>query len=179
MTLRTFRRLIVVGGIVLIVQLGVLERVSIGSAHPDAFLLFAIAAGLVGGAQQGAVVGFATGLVADLFVITPYGMSSLCYVLVAFGAGLLASMPPGRAPLTFRIGATVLASIAGVLLFAGLLVLVGQPHLPRTQLVDAVVIVSIVNALGAVPAASALQWAFATATASGRELAATGGSALR
>ena len=75
-----------------------LNEIVVGGAHPDLFLLLAISAGLAAGPQRGAVMAFALGLVADLFVQTPYGLSSLCYVLVAFAIGLggRASRPGGR-----------------------------------------------------------------------------------
>ncbi|MGO9195850.1 MAG: rod shape-determining protein MreD [Acidimicrobiales bacterium] len=177
MTLRAWRRLFVVGFAVLILQVGIFQQVDIAGAHPDAFLLVAIAAGLVAGPQLGAIVGFVTGLVADLFVVTPFGLSSLCYVLVAFTVGLAASLPGGRAPHAFRLVATLVASIGGTLLYAGLAVLIGQPHIPRGELVNVLLVVGIANTILAVPAILALGWAF-SGSAQARELA-TGGSAAR
>ena len=83
MTLRTWARLAVVVLAAVLVQVGLLNQIVIGGAHPDAFLMLAISAGLVAGPQRGAILGFTLGLVADVFVQTPYGLSSLCYVLVA------------------------------------------------------------------------------------------------
>ncbi len=176
MTLRTWRRLFVVGFAVVIVQVGLLQQVVIGSAHPDTFLLMAVCAGLVAGPQYGAVIGFVTGLVADLFVVTPYGLSSLCFVLVAFAVGYLAAVPGGRAPYTFRVVTSFLASIGGVLLYAGLSILLGQPHVPRGELVNVVAVVSVANAILAVPAVALMRWVFSSAGHAGRELAGTGGA---
>jgi rod shape-determining protein MreD len=178
MTLRACRRLFIVGVVLVVVQLGLLEQVTIDGAHPDAFLMFVIAAGLVAGAQHGAVVGFITGLVADLFVVTPFGLSSLCYVLVAFCVGLLGTIPTGRAPRTYQVAVAVLARVAGTLLFAGLLALLGQPHLPRSELVDVVLVVAIGNAVLALPATAVMGWIF---QGSGRtpQLAVVEGGALR
>ncbi len=179
MTLRTWRRLALIGLTVTVLQIGIFQRITFGGAHPDAFLLMAIAAGLVAGAQQGAVVGFCAGLLADLFVVTPFGLSALCYVIVAFTVGLVASIPPGRTPVIFRVTVTFVASIAGALLYAGLLDLIGTAPLPRAELVDVVLMVSVANAIFAIPATAALSWAFSGAGAAGRELATSGGSALR
>ena len=45
---------------------------------PDFMLLLAVSAGFVAGPDEGAVVGFAAGLVADLFLQgTPFGLSAL------------------------------------------------------------------------------------------------------
>ena len=48
-----------------------------GGVHPDIMVLLPILAGLVGGPARGASMGFASGLVADLFLPTPFGLSAL------------------------------------------------------------------------------------------------------
>lgn len=127
----------------LIVQVGLLDQIVIGGAHADLFLLLAISAGLVAGPQRGAVMAFALGLVADIFVPTPYGLSSLCYVLVAFAVGLAVSVLPGRPTVGFQLAAALLGGIGGTLLFAGLGTLIGQPNLPHHQLA---IVVGVVTA---------------------------------
>lgn len=178
MTLRSWWRLFIVGFAVLILQVGALQQLDIGGAHPDAFLLVAIAAGLVAGPQIGAIVGFVAGLVADLFVVTPFGLSPLTYVLVAFAVGLLASLSGGRAPYSLRIVATFLASVGGTMLYEALALLIGQPHIARGELVNVLLVVSIANAIFAVPATSALGWVFSGSGQGAREFS-TGGSAVR
>jgi len=131
------------------------------------------------GPQRGAVIAFVVGLVADLFVVTPFGLSALVYVLVAFGVGAAASLAGGRAPYSFRMVMAAAGGIAGVLLFAGIGVLIGQPQLPSHQLLAVVGVVAIANALLALPAAMLMSWAVSSGPAS-RELApSSGGSALR
>lgn len=125
-----------------IVQVGLLDQVVIAGAHADVFLLLAISAGLVTGAQRGAVIAFVVGLVADVFVPTPYGLSSLCFVLIAFAVGLVAGSLPGRPTLGFQLAAALLAGIGGTLLFAGLSTLIGQPSEPRHQLAVVVAVVA-------------------------------------
>jgi rod shape-determining protein MreD len=134
MNMRTWGRLVIVTLAAAVIQVGVLNGIVVDGAHPDLFLLLAISAGLAGGPQRGAVMGFALGLVADLFVQTPYGLSSLCYVLVAFGVGLAAGIPSGRAPLGFQLATALVGGIGGTLLYAGLGTLIGQPSVPHHQL---------------------------------------------
>ncbi len=129
MTLRTWARLAVVVLAAVLVQVGLLNQIVIGGAHPDVFLMLAISAGLVAGPQRGAILGFTLGLVADVFVQTPYGLSSLCYVLVAFAVGLAASTVAARPTLGFQAAAALLGGIGGTLLFAGL----GDPHQPTER----------------------------------------------
>ncbi len=172
-------RVAVVMGTTVILQIGILNGIVIDGAHPDSFLLMAIAAGLVAGPQDGAVIAFSIGIVADLFVLTPYGLSSLCFVIVAFGTGLLAGLPGGRAPNGFRMLTAVVASAVGTLLFALLETLIGQPAIPRHQLAVVVAVVSIFNALLAIPAVAGMSWALNPGLAS-RDLASlSGGSAAR
>jgi rod shape-determining protein MreD len=173
MTLRSWRRLFVVGVVVVVLQVGLLDGILIGGAHPDIFLLTAICAGLVAGPQTGSIVAFVVGLVADLFVVTPFGLSSLCYVLVAFTVGYLASLPGGRAPHAFRVVVAFVASIGGTLLYEGLLLVVGLPHMPKAELADVVLVVSVANAILAVPAVAVTRWVFSSAAQEGRELLGT------
>lgn len=161
MTLRVWRRLFVVGFVVVLLQVCVLQQLVFLGAHPDIFLLMAVCAGLVAGPQLGALVGFVVGLVADIFMPTPYGLSALCYVLVAFGVGLVRPLQGDRAPHVFQVATGFVGSVGGTLLYEVLMALLGQPHLPRAELVDVVVVVSVANAILAVPAVWALRWIFA------------------
>ena len=110
MTLRTWARLVVIVLAAALVQVGLLNQIVLGEAHPDVFVLLAVAAGLVAGPQRGAVIGFVLGLVADVFVQTPYGLSSLCYVLVAFAVGLVAATVASRPTLGFQAAAAFLGA---------------------------------------------------------------------
>lgn len=176
MTGRVWRRLFVVGFVVVLLQLCAFQQFVLGGVHPDTFLLLAICAGLVAGPQSGAVVGFITGLVADLFMPTPYGLSALCFVLVAFGVGLTAPLQDGRAPHLFQVVTVFVASVGGTLLYEILMVLIGQPRLPAGQLGDVVVVVSIANAILALPAVAATRWVFAVQARPGREISPAGGA---
>lgn len=178
MTSRAWLRLALVVLVTLVLQEGVLNGITIGGAHPDAFVVLAVAAGLAAGAQRGAVIAFAIGLVADLFVLTPFGLSSLVFVLVAFCVGLLAAVPSGRAPAGFQMLVALVAGLLGSVVFDGLNDLLGQPKLPNHQLVVVTVVVGLAAALLVVPARAAMSWALTVGPA--RETAAlTGGSATR
>ena len=163
MTLRIWSRLGLVALLAAVVQVGVMNEIVVAGAHPDLFLLLAISAGLAAGPQRGAVIAFALGLVADLFVQTPFGLSSLCYVLVAFAIGLAAGLPSGRAPVGFQLATALLGGIGGTLLYAGLATLIGQPSVPRHQLVEIVAVVTAGCVILAVPAYRLLEWTVAPA----------------
>jgi rod shape-determining protein MreD len=175
-TTRVWRRLFVVGFVVVLLQVCAFQQLVIAGAHPDLFLLVAVSAGLVAGPQAGAVVGFLTGLVADVFMPTPYGLSALCFVLVAFGVGLTSDLQGGRAPHAAQVATAFVAGIGGTLLFQILMILLGQPHLPRGELFDVTAVVSVSNAVLAVPMVAALRWIFAVAARPVREPAAYSGA---
>lgn len=163
MTLRAWGRLALVAVVAIVVQVAVLDGVVVHHAHPDLLLLLAIGAGLAGGPQQGAIAGFALGLVADLFVDTPYGVSALTYVLVAFSIGLAVTGPTERIGPAMRFATAVLASAAGTLLFAGIGYLLGQPLILRSNIVAVVAVVTAGNALMALPVTAAVHWAMTAA----------------
>ncbi|MDA8039227.1 MAG: rod shape-determining protein MreD [Actinomycetota bacterium] len=179
MTLRGWLRFVGVLVLVAVVQVGVLDGITVAGAHPDLFLLVAVVCGLAAGPQLGSVMAFVSGLVADLFVPTPYGLSALCFVLVAFAVGLAAGLPGGRAPYSFKVVTALLGSIGGTLLYAGLETLLGQPHLDLGATLVICLVVAVGNAILVIPTAALVTWAVtAGSSGSSRDLASlAGGSA--
>lgn len=178
MTAQTWLRLAAIVLAAVVVQEGILNGLVIGGAHPDAFVVLAVAAGLAAGAQRGAVIAFVVGLVADLFVLTPFGLSSLVFVLVAFGVGLLAAVPSNRAASGFQMLVALVGGLVTTVLFDGINDLLGQPKLPNHQLVVVSVVVGVAAAVLVVPTRAAMSWALTVG--SSREAAPlSGGSATR
>jgi rod shape-determining protein MreD len=177
--MRMWGRLALVAFAAVIVQVGLLNQIVIAGAHPDLFVLLAISAGIVAGPQRGAVIAFALGLVADIFVQTPYGLSSLCFVLVAFAMGMVVSTLPGRPTVGFQLAAAALGGVGGTLLFAGLGTLIGQASVSRHQLV----IVSVVVAAGCVLLAplthKIFEWTVAVVPGAHRDAGAFAGGSAR
>jgi len=149
--------------IVLLVHTCVLAGIHVHRVRPDAMLLVAVLAGLVAGPEKGAVTGFVAGLLADLTLPTPFGLSALVLSLVGFGVGMLQTgilrtswwIPPLTA---------LAASAIGVVGFALLGALVGQTQFLRPGLSHLATIAGIVaamNAFLAVPATPVVRWAFA------------------
>ncbi|MDQ1396325.1 MAG: rod shape-determining protein MreD [Acidimicrobiaceae bacterium] len=149
--------------VMLLLHTGVLSSIHVHEVRPDGMLLVAVLAGLVGGPEAGALTGFAAGLLADLTLQTPFGLSALVLSLIAFGVGMLQTgilrtswwIPP----LTALAG-----SALGVVMFALLGALVGQTQLlqPSPSHVASIAgIVALMNAVLAVPLAPVVRWAFA------------------
>lgn len=144
--------------VVLLLHLTVLADVRVAGVRPDAPLLAAAVAGLVGGAERGAVVGFAAGLLADLFLPSPFGLSALVYSLVGFAIG---SFQTGilRDAWWIPVVTAVLASAGGIVLYAALGAMVGETEMvgPRLPLIAAMV--ALMNGLLAPPATRLMRWA--------------------
>lgn len=117
---------------VLIVQHTSLGSIAIDGVHPDLLLLFVCSVSIVAGREAGAVAGFVAGLLADSFLVTPFGMSSLVYSFVGYVLGESERIGARRNRLLdmFLVG---VASMTGQLLVsAGLFVMgLSDPLRPR------------------------------------------------
>lgn len=122
---------------------------------PDLMVLLVICAGLTGGTEAGAWVGFWTGLLYDMFLTsTPIGLSALTYCLVGSAVGALRSsfLQERRALLPF---AAFAGTVAAVLFFVGAGVVLGQSQLlggGRSWLIRVMIVESLWNTLLAIPA---------------------------
>ena len=87
-------RVLVLGLFILSVQRAVFARHPIGDVKLQIVLALVVAAGAGGGADRGAVAGFALGLMYDLGGNTPVGLTALAYGLGGMTAGYLHSFTP-------------------------------------------------------------------------------------
>lgn len=144
--------------IVLLLHLTVLADIRLAGVRPDAPLLVAVVAGLVAGAERGAIIGFCAGLLADLFLPSPFGLSALVYCLVGFAIG---SFQSGilRNAWWIPVVTAFAASAAGIVLYAALGAMVGETEMvgPRLPLIAG--LVGLMNALLAPPATRLMSWA--------------------
>lgn len=160
MTATSWARLVLILIGALVLQVAVVDQVVVLGAHADLMVLLAGAAGLIAGPARGATIGFVVGLVADLVVTTPYGLSSLAFVLLGFGCGLLRLAPAAREARTVQVAACVVAGAVGTVLYAFLGALVGQAGMLGRTGLDAVVVVTVGALVLAWPAVWAMRWAF-------------------
>lgn len=141
-----------------IVQYTILTNLHVDAAQPDLLVLLPIVAAMEGGSQRGAMVGFFVGVLADLYLQTPFGLSALTFTLVGYTVGLLGSaLLDAAAWLTPAIAAA--ASAGAVVLYAVLYALLGHPWAVHRGLVAAVVVVAVVNGILAIPVARVVRWA--------------------
>ena len=158
MSARSLRVALVVGSL-LALQLILLNELSIGTVHPDLVWTLPLAAGLLGGARFGALFGFGVGLLFDLALPTPFGLTALVCCLVGAVIGKFAErgMDAQVGPM-IPVFAT-LSSAAAVLAFPVLAIVIGNSDLVQAPLLAIVAVVAFTNALLAIPVVGMLRWA--------------------
>jgi hypothetical protein len=123
--------------------------------------LLPLAAGLIGGTEVGAVVGFSSGLMLDCLLPTPFGLTALVGVLLGFAAGVLAE----RGVLS-GIGAVwwmtplmgAAAGALGVMVYGAIGYLLGQDQFAHVDYLVLIPLVAIFNAVVAIPVTLAVAW---------------------
>lgn len=148
--------------VVVLVLVGIVIQTTFGAnmrvdgVAPDLMLLLAICAGLFGGSRQGMLVGFACGLLSDLFLTnTPFGLAALSFCVVGYVVGALrTTLLPDGWPLIPVIA--FVASVFGILVFLAVGDLVGHARLlagGQRVLIRAAVIEALANTVLSLPAA--------------------------
>jgi rod shape-determining protein MreD len=166
MTFRDGTRVALVIFLFVTVQQTVMLDLRIGGIHPDIMLLLPIAAGIVGGPGRGASMGFTSGLVADLFLPTPFGLSALVGTVLGFAVGA-ATLALDRSASWLPPVAALLGSAAYEVVYGLLGSVLGQPQMLHVQLVRIVVLVSLTNAVLAIPAVRLVNWSLPAASTEG------------
>ena len=128
----------------------------------DILLLLGVTAGIVGGPERGAVIGFMAGLCADLFVQTPFGLSALAYSLTGYAVGTLQSTIL-RAAWWIPLATTFVACALGVLAFAFAGAVVGESHLVNGHLPTVMAVVATFGVALSLVVVRLVRWALADA----------------
>lgn len=158
MTVRQVLRSLVLVFATLLIQTAVAQKLTIGGAHPNVLLLLPIVAGMAGGAEEGALLGFFAGLAADLVLPTPLGLWALVACIVGTAVGV-ATGSIVREVWWFRPFVALAASAVAVLAYAVIGGVLGQEQFLHTNLAAIVAVVALTNALLAVPAFRVIRWA--------------------
>lgn len=144
--------------VVLVVQHTLLDTVRVDGAHPDLMVLLPVTAGYAAGPDRGAVFGFFTGLVADLFLSTPYGLSALVGCLLGFATGTV-TRGLVRSSWWLPSVVAVAATAAGMGAYAILGAVLGDPAMLKTYLAPVLVVSLPFSLLLAVPVLRFVAWA--------------------
>jgi len=155
-----YRAVKVVGVLLLLLelQLHVVDGIRIAGRHPLIMLLIPIGAAIEGDATRAAIAGAVAGLVLDLYLETPLGLSAMVFALVGYG---VASFEHGviRADRWLQPAVAGVASGLGVIAIGATAALFGQPQYFRPSLFGSVVVVGLANALFATPTVRLVRWA--------------------
>jgi rod shape-determining protein MreD len=171
-------RLIGVTIVGLVVQVAVLDNITVLGAHPDVFVLMAAAAGMTQGPGRGAVAGFVAGVAADLVVSLPFGLSALTFSLVGFGTGLIRPSLAARDVEGPQAAVCVAAAAAGTIVYAIIGTIAGSKGLIGVATTEAVLSVTLGAVILSYPVLRVMRWVFAGTRAEAGVSIPTGGSAV-
>ncbi|HTJ77311.1 MAG TPA: rod shape-determining protein MreD [Acidimicrobiales bacterium] len=140
----------------LLLQTSVLARMRIFGVMPDFMLLLAVAGGITAGPIRGATLGFASGMLIDLFLPTPLGLSALVFTFVGYGVGV-ANTGVLRSAWYIPVLTAAAACIAGEILYALIGSVLGEPML-TAHLVTIALVVGVTNGVLAPVAVKLVSW---------------------
>jgi rod shape-determining protein MreD len=132
--------------VAVVLETTLLTHFDVLDAAPGLCLLCVVAVAYEDGAESGALFGFAIGLVLDLFLITPIGLSALSFALTGYAVGAFQAGIVRATPWMYP----VLGGLGG--LFGGLVFIVvggivGQDELLSMHGVQVVVVGALWDAL--------------------------------
>lgn len=137
-------------------------------AKGDIMLLLPIAAGINGGRDRGAIVGFVSGLTLDLVVHgTPTGFFALGYTLVGYIVGM-AQAGVLRAAWWIPVLTALGGSALGVVTLAVVGKFLGLEGLFDRHLLTICVVVAVINGALVLPMIRVVRWSMPVVTRSGR-----------
>lgn len=145
--------------VVFVVQEAVLRGLRIDGVRPDLMLGLAIVAAIAAGPEVGAVAGFTGGLLIDLFVNTPFGLTALVASVVAFAVGSV-QQTLGPGPRWSTPVFVAVASAVAEVTWAALGTVLGLPGLLHPHLLIVVAVVATINAVIALPLGAVVRWVY-------------------
>ena len=129
----------------LVLQVALFSDLEIAGVSPDVMLVVAVAAGLTGGPDRGAALGFVAGLAMDLVLTTPFGLSALAYGLTGYVVGL-GQNAMQRPTWWMSTIAGFAGTIMGIVTFVVVGELLNQPHLYTSDIWKILAITAALNA---------------------------------
>ncbi|QGG95707.1 rod shape-determining protein MreD [Actinomarinicola tropica] len=158
MTMPTWARVGLVLFVALMLQLSVVADLRLWGVTGNALVVAPVAAGLLGGPERGATVGFAAGLLFDAFVTTPFGLTALVWTVTGYATGLLGRNLIRSTPIG-TIAFAVAAAIGSTTLFVLVGTLLGQDHLLDAPVVRILVVGALLAAGAVLLMQPAMRWA--------------------
>ena len=156
----SWMRLTIVCLLALVVQLTVFVDVRIAGVAPELLALVAVSAGFFVGPERGPVIAFAAGLLWDIYLPTPLGVSAITFAVVAFAVGSLNEglFHDTRSQLILVAGLASTATVVGYALLGSIL---GESGLIGVDMLLVAFLVGLINAALAPLISPMMRWAFA------------------
>tara|TARA_Y100001958_G_scaffold153507_1_gene141108 strand:- start:2023 stop:2517 length:495 start_codon:yes stop_codon:yes gene_type:complete len=153
-------RLGIVFVVALVIQLTVFVDVRIFDVAPELLALVAVVAAFFVGPERGPVIAFVAGLLWDVYLPTPLGVSAVVFAVVAY---VVATLNEGlfHDTRTQLVGVVAVGSAASVIGYALLGAIVGEGGLISADLIVIALVVGASNAVLAPIAAPIMAWALA------------------
>ena len=153
-----YTRLVLVGLLFLSLQTTIFNEMRPFGVSIEVMLLLAAATGLAKGSETGAIAGFVVGLLYDMVLTTPLGLCAVVFAVVAYLAGFVHSFV--HEPTWWsRILIVSLASAVGTLLLPIAFTVTGAEGVFTTNVFSIIAVVTVFNALFALPVAWLCGWA--------------------
>lgn len=162
----TMERAVMMGRVATLVVATVLFQVALASdltvfgVRPELTMLAAAAAGVAGGPERGVVAGFSAGLLHDLYLQTPLGLTALVFAVLGYLVGAFQLRLTSQSRL-IRVVSVAAGTAAGVIAWVTVAHLIDQTSAPMAAVFRVMVISAVLNGLLALPVTRMWRWAYA------------------
>ena len=130
----------------LLIQTTILPHLALFRVVPDLMLVVVISVGLVRGPSSGALAGFAGGMLRDLLLDAPTGLSALAYLTVGYVVGAVRPYVQSSSIAVPLVGVFA-GSVAGTAFYTILALLLGVPAQPLPRLAQVILLTGVYNTL--------------------------------
>lgn len=131
--------------VVVVLQTELFSELRLFGVMPELLLGLTIASAWAGGADRGALAGFVSGFVYDVFLTTPLALTALAYTLIGYGVGVVAESAALASERGLRRVVSVVAVASGTVVFALLGELLADSGLVGGHLVRVAVLAPILT----------------------------------
>tara|TARA_Y100001936_G_scaffold119454_1_gene116885 strand:- start:1672 stop:2208 length:537 start_codon:yes stop_codon:yes gene_type:complete len=115
--------------ILLILQLELFASIRFFGVMPEIMLGAAVASGWHGGPNDGAIMGFTSGFLVDLYLASPMGLSALSYALIGYLLGIISELIAEDVERIVRTVISLVGIVLGLITFVLFGELIAEPNL--------------------------------------------------
>lgn len=128
-----------------VLQSSVFTRITLFGVAPDLVVVVVISLALLEGPVPGAAAGFGGGLLRDLLLEAPKGITGLAYLIVGYAVGTV--RPYVQSSVLLPVAGIFLGTLAGSTLYVALSVILGQQVESIVRVGQVVVLTALYNTL--------------------------------